>query len=901
MVTKDTLPSNIDYSRTKGLLVRLFKRLVPNHINAKNIQFDFFMWCSFDGMKMKKVDDISEFYIDNRINSEDIFHGIYEEQNMCLYSTCGIDSTLLTDRLSVENINKGGIISLPLIALVEIKIYDQYINNASLKECENKIALSLDSDHGIKYQIFRSLGHSEFVILLRAASYRNVYSAIGYLKENNTEMILSIYSILGITINKNAWELWDDNDFEKVSIDLSLKTASSMQNIKDKIELQINKEDDYIIEGTDVLGKYDGNILITKNGEKKNTGANMRDIVLLYLGKNGALNLETTHYCNNINNTHTTWMYKNRQAVNGRKTLEEPEILNTNRRYLIFAKNLKEIYALIENKLPENFRIPLKELVHCYERLSWSDYTSSLVYDLEDILRIFFFLLIDSAGLITKNIIQLLNINQIESADLNSSFRKLNIQSTKLVISMISELINDRIQANRSLFESPVYNIKFNGSIAKIFSAYAAVINTVEDETRICLSKQNLQRQSTGEKIVPSYYFLTMDLSNTVVSHLFFYEDIEYNPLFKLISINCDSTSFFQPEDAVCSIMHEMSHYMDVTDNNKKEQCLLSIICKSIAQIVLMKLLMLKDISPVSDGRIALSYFQPVFVSIARALKKILNRYSGKNRINVLERCVSKEFPRFFYELMIKAVNELKTTECITIKALHRLCCYLVKKQDIDRRYFEMYIKYAGIMGVNEPSEDNRNAFTQKFFEVFELRSTAEEITESLYMLRVIFNELYADTHMLTLLDLSGKDYLKFVNKWFERSGINFKNETDEAYTITLRKIMALAFVINGNSGSETGEGMPYPCEEYEKYKEKVHIAFKSTLDESLIQFIRELRDIWSKNILKYCPELSTLCKLYRKMCLGTRGKNIGRQIEFIEHYWMVYYNRRIRKHGRMQ
>jgi hypothetical protein len=933
-ITNETAGKKTD--EAEGIIIRLFRKLTPNKSDARIDKLQYVVWSGFDAMNIESVQSMEQFYnFDGDENFEkngSDFRKIFEEQRMCLYRFNNEEKDSKEnnddDFLKPDYIKDGE--QMPLITLAEIKLDDDYLKLKKLDDCvenirdilhdlKRKLVEKIGVKAAYEFRIYRSLGYSDFVIIFRSATF--IYSSYAIDQLGNTRyqngnkqdgsysFIWSSYTLLGIAREQRCWDCWDDNNFSSVHIRMTIKPGVVIKNIINRIDKTINGNTDmdnkgqkgYSIEGGFIFGKYDVEIII----KPKNQKAGAKRIIELFVEKEQGiwpvLHPFSEKY---ITQTNTNWIFdssftKKLPIVKNEKLLQNLKPLYLEHSKPIF-NDFIENYNKMRERLPDSLRRPLKELLNCYERLMRDHSTKPLLFGLHDVFSTFFEVLEDYFD-------ENLKENEQEQEEM--------LKSLKEFIRMLAELINDRVQASRPLFETPAYNLKFIGSITKINMAYSSLINDVVGGIEKYIGGK---LEKTGRYLNSKLtIFLTLQLSDKIESNLLF-KNSSLKPKKNLIYISSDITSFFNPEMAVKLLLHEIGHYIRPVDRSERNIVYLEMICRYVAIAITYNQLKI-------GGSSAINKDMPIVGSIVGYIEKMLFTvvwsYMKENSKDSLRLGTFMEemFPNISNALLFKRNGPMgkddnesynawlkdiskskgKNFESHTVKEDMDYNTFYNEPwiEMLDNIYIEVSESWDSILEenkitmarhlaqcrLNEDTQENRKDFVKGIIKYFDTREFEDKVDEATINIKNIFIEVVADTFMSILLKLGEKEYNELIDVYYNSISIgevssngNAKLKKD-SLEIRSEIVSRLLSRINRPSKNDM-EGM---CDTKFPHYYEVYGLYK------LVKYIATIYDLYQDLIAgkEGLMEIHNLIKEYKKLEIDS-GNRLGRQMRFIEEYW---------------
>ena len=199
-----------------------------------------------------------------------------------------------------------------------------------------------------------------------------------------------------------------------------------------------------------------------------------------------------------------------------------------------FNKNLLEI-------LPNAVSLGLRELGHNYQKMAHSQIADEM---LQKEIR---------SAIVTFNAIL------CEAIGKNDNIR-LIIEQTESVedaISFINQAISNRLQSSRYFYEVTTFSPINIAPFSKIFLFYERLLNLIEK--LISFYDHNLNDGGTGSKL---NFLIDISVHSSVNANLFIPTVATLTPKSRLIGININERCFFQLQETILLLFHEIGHYV---------------------------------------------------------------------------------------------------------------------------------------------------------------------------------------------------------------------------------------------------------------------------------------------------------------------------------------------------
>lgn len=558
----------------QGIKIHFYRRTI-NYNNETteaetNSPGDYIIWGYFDWAQI----EINEFSLSDYYNNykketnKRNLNKDYEKQSLFGY-------TPIND---LNNKNTKKIISdaqSPLIVVSEIKINKP--TQECLEDSYRLISKALEEKNRFHFNIFYSLGHSDFIIIFTAPSYLPILECLQEIKTEEKYNVDSVYSLHGIS--KDYIRDWLDSQCTRLSIFISLKGSLPLV----KLEKEINKRIELINDKKShnknnskpkfrvlpIFGKYDAEVIF--DGFE-----NVQDVLSFVNRSNNAIfSSNNDFFKNHINYTRTRWFYN---CFSGQENNQNPQEYHSDNLEISKLQNnlpsnintkMIDLQGLIEIllKIPDKricnaLEISLFELINHYFQIESNGVISpELTEQIGNILYSFLTVILNNIGL-QENEIQTYLTNP--SLKIDGNLKDVQEDSLERGIFQISELLQDWVQVNRTVLEGPVHNIHYINSSAKVYICYYRIVEKVEE----IINNWNV---NSGTMI---NYCTTIHHSDKLKSWLLFPDTSNKNRLV-IISLNRDA--FFSPRKCLPFLLHEIGLYISPYSSERSNLYLQSI------------------------------------------------------------------------------------------------------------------------------------------------------------------------------------------------------------------------------------------------------------------------------------------------------------------------------------
>lgn len=406
---------------------------------------------------------------------------------------------------------------LPLIMLTVLDLEKPpHIDTASYKEilCQC-LEASLKPEEHVKGQLYGCLSIYDYALVLRGNSYAALEHMLAVYRRsliNAGIYFRKTYTISGLNLEqRHAWK--EPSDL-RVSVRLSCSSQITVEHFQNDDRIREALKEGY--EVFSVLGKYDYDIV----GEIRDT-----DKFVQLFWDEGALSPANT----GIHKTNTRFMLQERWEP----SQESP----------ISVGNLQTAEAVLNNfisrkaaltRLCPSIQESLLRLILRLFQASTSINDKRMRENLWDALDCF---------------LDFLNIHQAES-DQQDEFAR--------IINCFNLLLDNRVTASMSDFETPQNVLRYSGANLKVLLAYASyaeklfsILQAYKDQKREQLRYVPLVTTDTGAKITATIYLSSC-------------------PKYRFININIPVDLLFEVQNVLPWLTHEVGHFIRAGWNRQK-------------------------------------------------------------------------------------------------------------------------------------------------------------------------------------------------------------------------------------------------------------------------------------------------------------------------------------------
>ena len=576
---KEQDPTTHQQNQMYGFVIKLYRWMVNTSLIEENVNFDYMVWGYFDHMNIQKVSSLKDFYQNADGEKYNVNYMRFESQRMCLY----------TDDPNGEQITKKEFAlnhqPLPIIVITELKLnLDERSTRENRKIYRDQIINDLteminqSGTHELAFHCFSSLGYSDLVIIFRGRSYSRIMEIIKrfrYLSivtapsDQNNIIVKSTYSITGVNLNELDFV---DTASTELSIRISLKSLTSLDHIANELRNSPHfKEASFHT----VFGKYDLDVYCPHINPQAY-------IKLFTKEENFVLDPNSPEYQKHINYTNTRWMISEYLNPDSNREITNP--------YPDQPKNNGKIDDLVNicqfivngNIFSESINITLQRLLTCYIQIIQNEVSEKeLTKELFGVFDDFLTLSLWSMGFDKSEQLEIR-----KSGKLSKPFdepKKMDVDSFKIGIQLIFDVIQNRVHASRMIFEMPSYNAGLLDTSTKIAMMYSTIVENIE----LSLNKSVANK---APKNITTNFFTLFDHNLSLETHTLFPSEINVSQK-QLISIHLNNASFYDFKHSIPYLFHEIGHALPSSNQERRNKEYAKALCAFIVQTILGKLL----------------------------------------------------------------------------------------------------------------------------------------------------------------------------------------------------------------------------------------------------------------------------------------------------------------------
>ncbi len=607
----------MDNDNLHGIKIHLFRNPLGRYLGKKQSEeasfqyrvFGYYDWLMLESADLKDL-PLSALFDDFGLKSPPLKNSrsgngvsCYEKQFIRGY-TCETGVS--------EFVEKGGTAQRPLLVVTELRIkplpFADHEPNRSLADHYTKklreVLVNYKELKEVDYRIYCSLGHGHFILLFRTGRYSNILIALNRLKEDGNSLRAlgakteSVYSIIAIDKNHIAsWKPQDECEYAEVF--LSLRPGIKAKDISETINGRVFRTAPLEAHARDypVFGKYDARIKIDFSDKKP--GVDLLSHLFGFApGNAGIFSPDNALFRAQINYVRTRWYFTRTANEN---MLSVPRLENQpDARPLFnetFETELKPYITFFSEKLI-NAKSCEKGLFQCINRVNnycWQIIHNELITEeLADkfirTLTLYYQNLLtcclDEQRQVTVSILSDLTAEEIEKIKENLEARN---QGEIENILLLSEMMEELVQSNRMVLETPIYNVGFIHSSLKLYEYYQRLVDS-------------LQKSINESYRDPAYnklnFFVTVNHSDEIYSKNFFPSTLLDT---QLIPIELSWRYFVSPYESLPLLLHEIGHYC-CPNIRERNQAFLQNVCEEYAFHIMQKLVIDQPISFIIKG-----------------------------------------------------------------------------------------------------------------------------------------------------------------------------------------------------------------------------------------------------------------------------------------------------------
>ena len=535
----------------KGYIVKLYKR-VTNISNQEIIDGSMFMtWMNFDCMDIVGVHQFQDFNNSIDLKTRCPREEYASRQKFFLYcldqdkklscGSLGNDEILSTDE-TFKN--------FPLITLTMLDIRkdsDCQADSQSLEKLNGFLVEYEKRNETIRGCVFGSLSMYDYVLILRGNDYRKMDDALAACREKTRRagiIFNRMYTIAGINRkHASAWKA----DGLKVSVRLSCTSDITAQWLRDD---KILNEALNIQEIYSILGKYDFDV----EGEIKSA----EKFTELFCG-DGPLSAKK----NNIHKTNTRFL--NSDGWQAGDPCPEPENFwgndvlagvdginnddgrtdDTNKVYLLLEKYY-ELYERIEDLSFSICEALSRLILRTFQAVATTS-NPKMAEDLDEKMSGFLEFIA-----VSQKDVETMDVRQDEVQDVYVR-----------MINTFNLLLDNRVLAGISDFETPQNVLRYSGSSMKVLLAYSDFVNGLIKI--LSYNKKNERKESGSGRMLKYLVFVTADPANKITAEV----SLSYSDQYRFINIKVPIDLMFDVRNVLPWITHEVGHFVRAGWNRK--------------------------------------------------------------------------------------------------------------------------------------------------------------------------------------------------------------------------------------------------------------------------------------------------------------------------------------------
>ena len=487
----------------KGYIVKLYKK-VANASGMKTIQDAMFMtWTNFDCMDVLPVSDFQGFgrpLAGNELEGREKFDS---RQKLFLYPLSEEQQLLSIDNSEVED--------LPLITLNVLDLKrpsDMEASSYRSKLCECLKACLME-DASIKGQLYGCLSIYDYALVMRGDSYEGLEHMLAAYRKKLIESGICFrrtYTIAGLDLKHCS--AWQEKTNLKVSIRLSCTSQVSAKYFEEDNSIREALQPGYQV--FSIFGKYDYDIV----GDIGDTDK----FVKLFLN-DGALSPGRTG--TGIQKTNTRFMLRENWKASPALNLSGKSLNSENQKLDEFIRRSENLDQLCPSIGESLLRLVLRLF-----QASAAINDEKMRKNLRDTLDYF---------------LDFLKLHQAES-DQQDTFAQM--------INCFNLLLDNRVTASMSDFETPQNVLRYSGANLKILLAYAdyaekliSILQFYKDKRNELLRYVPLVTTDTGAKITATIFLSGCEK-------------------YRFININIPVDLLFEVQNVLPWLTHEVGHFI---------------------------------------------------------------------------------------------------------------------------------------------------------------------------------------------------------------------------------------------------------------------------------------------------------------------------------------------------
>ena len=494
-------------SHTDGYIVKLYKKIVNAPKKATIREAMFMTWTNFDCMDVLPVSGFQGFT--RSLESGDLKERekYDSRQKLFLYPVSTEQGLLSPDSCA----------SLPLITLTVLDL-DKPVNmdaaNYRNKLCQYMEECLRQEEH-VKGQLYGCLSIYDYALVLRGDSYTKLEHMLAAYRRSLIRAgvcFRKTYTISGLNLEQR--HAWKEPSGLKVSVRLSCTSQMTAEYFKEDKRIRAAMHEGY--EVFSVLGKYDYDIV----GEVRDT-----DKFVQLFWDEGALSPANTaiHKTNTRFMLQEDWEASHESYPLGGELPTAERVLND---FIRRESSLTRLCPSIQESL-------LRLILRLFQT-GTSINDKRMRENLWDALDCF---------------LDFLSIHQAES-DQQDEFARM--------INCFNLLLDNRVTASMSDFETPQNVLRYSGANLKVLLAYASyveklffILQSYKDRKKEHLRYVPLVTADTGAKITATIYLSSC-------------------PKYRFININIPVDLLFEVQNVLPWLTHEVGHFIRAGWNRQK-------------------------------------------------------------------------------------------------------------------------------------------------------------------------------------------------------------------------------------------------------------------------------------------------------------------------------------------
>lgn len=515
----------------KGYIVKLYKRVANVSEQAIIKESMFMTWMNFDCMDIVGIHDFQEYNnsVDlSAVRSREIYAS---RQKLFLYRLEHKDEFLLPNKV----LEKFPLITLTML---DIQRNTEFQNEEQCgKQLQDFLNRYETYDADIRGEVYGSLSAYDYVLVLRGNDYRKIDKTLARCRQElslKNIIFNKMYTIAGIDCeNVSAWNA----DGMKASVRLSCRADVTAKWLRDNVQVRDAFDDCTVFS---IMGKYDFDII----GEIKSA----EKFVNLFKD-HGALSASWEY----IHKTNTRFLNEDSEPASDSALLcpvteEENQKNEPLEKYPLKGSNcghdrlLTEFIALYSkiDGLSPSVRENLSRLILRIYQVITTNNHSGMVEDLKKKLRDF------------------LDYIYIQQCEFQESDLALDMVQDEYahMISDFNLLLDNRVSAGMSDFETPQNVLRYSGSSMKVLLAYSTFV----DHLILILSqnKRNEAEAAGRKKTLKYLVFVTADPAAKIYATV----SLSFSEQYRFIKISIPVDLMFEVRNVLPWITHEAGHFI---------------------------------------------------------------------------------------------------------------------------------------------------------------------------------------------------------------------------------------------------------------------------------------------------------------------------------------------------